>query len=46
MHLILKRLEAPGKGEAWWGGNGGNILLKMRLKELAEELSKDRAEVG
>jgi hypothetical protein len=20
MSLILERLEAPGKGEAWWGG--------------------------
>ena len=20
MHLTLERLEAPGNGEAWWGG--------------------------
>jgi hypothetical protein len=22
MHLTLKRLEAPGSGEVWWGGMG------------------------
>jgi hypothetical protein len=25
MHLTLKRLEAPGSGEVWWGG----ILVEM-----------------
>jgi hypothetical protein len=32
MHLTLKRLEAPGNGEVWWGGSG-NILLEMGEKE-------------
>jgi hypothetical protein len=30
MHLILKRLEAPGSGEVW-GGGGGDILLETGL---------------
>jgi hypothetical protein len=23
MHLALKRLEAPGSEDVWWGGRGG-----------------------
>jgi hypothetical protein len=29
MHLTLERLEAPGSGEVWWDGQGGEILLEM-----------------
>jgi hypothetical protein len=28
MHLTLKRLEAPGSLEVWWG-EGGDILVEM-----------------
>jgi len=27
MHLTLKRLEAPGDLEVWWGGWGRDILV-------------------
>jgi hypothetical protein len=33
IYLTLKRLEAPGSGEVWWGGGGevgaGNIILEI-----------------
>jgi hypothetical protein len=32
MHLTLKRLEAPGSLEVWWGG-GGNILVETGIQE-------------
>jgi len=28
MHLTLKRLEAPGSLEVWWGGWGGDIIVE------------------
>jgi hypothetical protein len=33
MYLTLKRLEAPGSGEVWWGWGwgSGDILLEMDL---------------
>jgi len=31
MHLTLKRLEAPGSLEVWWGGWDGDILVEMRV---------------
>jgi hypothetical protein len=33
MHLTLKRLEAPGNGEVWWGWGWGDvdILVEMGL---------------
>jgi hypothetical protein len=30
MHLILKRLRAPGSGKVWWGEGGEEILLEIR----------------
>jgi hypothetical protein len=43
MHLTLKRLEAPGSLEHWWGGN---VLLEMGKEEWDEELSEGRLGVG
>ena len=33
MHLTLKRLEAPGSLEVWWGGGGRDILMKTEGQE-------------
>jgi hypothetical protein len=30
MHLILERLEATGKGDAWWVEEMGSPLIKAR----------------
>jgi hypothetical protein len=40
MHLTLKKLEAPGSGEAWWSWEEGDILLEMGEEEWNEELSE------
>jgi len=33
MHLTLKKLEAPGRREVWWGGWGGDILMEIEAGE-------------
>jgi hypothetical protein len=42
MHLTLKRLEAPGSREVWWGGGilleiGGGGNYRMRNSQGAEQ---------
>jgi hypothetical protein len=29
MYLTVKRFEAPGSGEVWWGGGRGGDILEM-----------------
>jgi hypothetical protein len=33
VYLTLKRLEAPGSGEVWWGGRWGMETFSWRLWE-------------
>ena len=42
MHLTFKRLEVPGSGEAWWGGEGEDSLLVMGEEEWDKKLSEGR----
>jgi hypothetical protein len=33
MYLIFERLEAPGKGDAWWWEKRGNTLPEAKEKK-------------
>jgi hypothetical protein len=43
MHLTLKRLEAPGSGEVWWGRveEGRDILLERRRRRYGMGSSRE-----
>jgi len=42
--LTLKKLEAPGSIEVWWGGGGGDIYIEIGNGE--EEWDGEQSEGG